>query len=96
MFLLDLLCNLDTSENVSSEGKINGHQKASTEKKSDESDADNQPGNGHGKESTNGNNNKEQELNEQAAMAATAAISGDSNKQTTAATESDTTSRRKF
>jgi len=84
---------------------MNGHETSPTEKldnKSDQSDEENpaiQSGNGHEKEEetnlTNGKNNTEQELNEQAAMAATAAISGDSNKPTTT-DESDATSRRKF
>ncbi|CAF0834359.1 unnamed protein product [Rotaria sp. Silwood1] len=93
----------DISENISGEQKMNGHQSPSIEKpenKSDESDEENainQPGNGHEKEQqinlTNGNNNNtEQELNEQAAMAAAVAISGDSNKQTES-NETDVTSR---
>ncbi|UJR27324.1 hypothetical protein I4U23_008617 [Adineta vaga] len=87
----------DISENVSDEKKTNGHQSSPRERKSDDTDADNtviRPGNGHDKEqktkSTNGNT--EQELNEQAALAATTAISGDSDKQTTS-NVSDTISR---
>jgi len=97
---------LDTSENISGEEKMNGHETSSREKfdnKSDESDEENpiiQPGNGRDKEEqinlTNGKNNTEQELNEQAAMAAAAAISGDSNKPITTTNESDATSRRKL
>ena len=89
---------LDISENPADEKKTNGHLSSPREKKSDDSDADNpviRPGNGHDKEqktkSTNGNT--EQKLNEQAAMAATAAISGDSDKQTTS-NDADTISRR--
>ncbi|CAF2422697.1 unnamed protein product [Rotaria sp. Silwood2] len=92
----------DNSGNNSGERIMNGHQSPSIEKpenKSDESDEENpiiQPGNGHENEQqtnlTNGKNNTEQELNEQAAMAAAAAILGDSNKQTTS-NESDATSR---
>ncbi|CAF3512692.1 unnamed protein product [Adineta steineri] len=99
MVLTDQITELkpDTSENISAEKKINGHQNSSKEKKSDESDEENpaiRPGNGHDKEqktnSTNGNT--EQELNEKAALVATTAISGDSDKQT-ASNEADTISR---
>jgi hypothetical protein len=55
---------------ITDETKINGHKQNS----SDESDDDN-PTNGHE------DNQTEQTLNEQVAMAAAAAISGDTNKQ---------------
>ena len=87
MFFNLLKFSLDTSENISGEGKTNGHQ-TSPREKSDESDDENPV-----VQQTNGNT--EQELNEQAAMTAAAAISGDTNKQPTSA-ESDTASRRKF
>ncbi|CAF1399177.1 unnamed protein product, partial [Adineta ricciae] len=87
----------DISENLSDEKKTNGQPSSPREKKSDDSDADNpviRPGNGHDKEQqTKSTNGKiEQKLNEQAAMAATAAISGDSDKQTTS-NDVDTISR---
>ncbi len=102
-----ILFHLDTSENISGESKMNGHENSPREKpdnKSDESDEENpviQPGNGHEKEEeknnlTNGKNNTEQDLNEQVAMAAAAAISGDSDKPTITTNEDDPISRRKF
>ncbi|CAM4749860.1 unnamed protein product [Rotaria magnacalcarata] len=86
---------------ISGEQKLNGHQNSSVDNqdnKSDESDDENaiiEPGNGQDKKSqTNGNHNgdTEQELDEQAALAATAAISGDANKQATS-NEPNATSR---
>ncbi|CAF3538489.1 unnamed protein product [Rotaria sp. Silwood1] len=56
------------------EKDINGHKQNSPEESDEDNPIDNS-GNGH-------DNNTEQSLNEQAAMAAAAAISGDANKQT--------------
>ena len=97
---------LDTSENISGEEKMNGHQNSTREKadnKQNESEEENsvtQPGRDYeNKQQTNLINgvdmNTEQELNEQAAMTAATVISDNSNKRTTS-NESDTTSTRQL
>jgi hypothetical protein len=104
--IFDDLFHLDTSENISGEKKMNGHETSPRDKldnKSDESEDENpviQPGNGHEQEEkinlTNGKNDTEQDANEQAATP----ISDDTDKTAAAAAaatnESDATSRRRF